>query len=712
MQFPWNRKRNTVVAEPRKESQYSSAEVKETDVLAKAVPDSFLVTAHKRWQYAAEAEAQIRTEALDDIRFRTGQQWPEDIKITRSKDNRPCLEMDRIEQFVRQVCNEERQQRPAIQVNPVGSGADRDTAEVEQGLIRHVEVQSRADEPRDHAFESMVTSGLGYYRGTIEDDEITGEREIFIRWIKNRFTVYRDPNTTKQDYSDARWYFIIEDLSRDSYLEQFPNSQLAGLTDWSSIGDSAPGWVTQDDVRIAEYFYVEGHGKDRKVKWAKINAVECLEGGPDDEIEWPGKWIPIIPVVGIDIQVENKTYQAGLVRKLKDPQRQYNYMNSAATEAIALAPKAPWVVAEGQIEGYEEMWRTSNLRNYPVLFYKTTDVGGKPVPQPQRNVVEPPIQAMMEMVRQANNDLQGAAGIFNPSEGGAPISSDSGKAVLARQKASEVNNLNWTDNLARSMAFEGKILLDLIPKVYTEARVRRIINPDGTTKEVGIINSPNEDPEIPEELADVKEIYNIGVGKYDVTISVGPSYQSKRQEAVQSELAFLQSFPQAAPVVGDLIVNDMDWPGAKEIAKRLKKMLPPQLQDDDGSPEAQMQKLQSQIAQMQPLLQQQGQIIQQQHQMIEGKALEIQSKKEIELARIAATSASDRLKAETQLAVAQINASKDLQQSFADNELEQMGMAHDAAHEVAMAQMGHQQALEQGAQQAAMQPQNSEQPEG
>lgn len=137
--------------------------------------------------------------------------------------------MDRIDEFVRRACNEERQQRPAIQVNPVGSGADKETAEVEQGLIRHIEVQSQADVARDHAFESMVTSGLGYYRIIIEEDEITGEDEIFIRWIKNRFTIYRDPNTTKPDYSDARWYFVIEDLSREDYKEQYPNSKMASL---------------------------------------------------------------------------------------------------------------------------------------------------------------------------------------------------------------------------------------------------------------------------------------------------------------------------------------------------------------------------------------------------------------------------------------------------------------------------------------------------
>ena len=218
--MPAKKSRKTAIASPRTKTAYSTAAVNEVAVMAKKPEATFLETAHKRFQLAAEAESRVRTEALDDLRFRTGEQWPEDIKIARSRDNRPCLEMDRIEEFVSKVCNDEREQRPSIQVNPVGSGADRDTAEIEQGLIRHIEVQSQADVPRDHAFEIMVTTGLGYYRIIVEEDEITGEREIYIRWIKNRFSVYRDPNTVKQNYSDARWYFIIEDLAKEDYASQ------------------------------------------------------------------------------------------------------------------------------------------------------------------------------------------------------------------------------------------------------------------------------------------------------------------------------------------------------------------------------------------------------------------------------------------------------------------------------------------------------------
>ncbi len=677
-------------------------ETNEVEVQADATLAKFMQRALDRFQRAAEAESHTRSEALDDLKFRAGNQWPEDIKNARA--NKPCLTMDRTEQFVRLVCNEERQQRPSIQVNPVGDDADVDTAEIEQGLIRHIEVQSHADMARDHAFELMVSIGFGYYRLLIEEDELTGDLEIYQKRIKNPFTVYFVPPYQDPVYADSKACFIIEDIRREDYEEEYPDSALASLLDFQSIGDDSPDWVTDDYIRVAEYFYVEGEGKSRKVKWAKINAVECLEGGPGKEIIWAGKWIPIIPVLGTDLDVDGQRYLAGLIRKLKDPQRQYNYMSSAMTQTIALSPLAPWVAYEGQLEGHEEQWRLANVRNDAALIHKqVVGPNGQLLPPPSREVLEPPIQAVMEAMHTAANDLQSAAGIIDPSQGSAQPSDHSGKAILARQKQGDLANLNWTDNLSRSMWFEGRQLLDLIPKVYTENKVRRIIKPDGTVQSVAIINEKAEKAQsAAKEFEGIDKIYNIGVGSYDVTISVGPSYQTKRQEAVVSQMAFMEAVPQAAPFISDIVAGNSDWPGSKEIAERLRKMLPPALQEQDGSPEGQLQQAQGQLQQMHGIIQQQGQLLQQQHDIVQGKILENQTKKEIEFARIQADLAGKKLQYETQLAVAQINASKDTNEAIARQELEQFGMIHDAAHETALQHHQHAHDEQMAEQQAAV----------
>ena len=648
--------------------------------------ESFLEQAHRRFKLAAEVEDQIRKKSLDDLKFSVGEQWPALLKSQRDNDGRPCLTMNRLPQFIRKITNDQRQQRPAIQVNPRGDGATVETAEIEQGIIRHIEVNSEAEIAQDHAFDMMVRIGFGYWRVVTEYTDAVDsiEQDIRIDPIHNPFTVYFDPHRKKPDYSDANWAFIIEDMDIEVFKQQNPGAEAATLADFTSVGNRAPGWVTKDTIRVAEYFYVEEekytlyqlpdgtlladppenmegvreHQKTRRrVRWAKITAVDILE-----ERDWLGQWIPIVVVLGDDIDVDGKRHLSGMVRDAKDPQRAYNYWISAATEAIALAPKAPWVMAEGQIENHEIEWAESNRRNVPVLLYKQTDLAGKPAPPPQRNTVEPPIQAMAAMIGQANNDLNATTGIDDPSLGRRGPE-QSGKAILARQSAADLNTLNYADNLSRSIRFTGRILVDLIPKIYDTLRIQRIVNPDNSIDHVIIYNGQDQAEAaqgmIPED-SPIKKIFDVGVGKYDISISVGPSFQTKRQEAVASQLELLKVFPQIAPIIGDQVIRNMDWPGANEMADRVKKTLPPELRDqDDQDPKIQLQQAQAQLQQQGAMLKQANDLVQQQAGMIKNervkqdaaidmKKMELESKE-----RIAAQ------KNETEIVLAQFNANKE-----------------------------------------------------
>lgn len=707
----------------------------------------FLAEATERFNLAAEAESATRRAALDDLKFSVGQQWPQDIEAQRNLDGRPCLTMNHLPQFIRQVTNGYRQQRPQAVINPVGGGADQETAEIFQGAIRHIEVQSDAEVADDHAFDCMVRTGFGYTRVITEycDDE-GFDQEIKIKWVKNQFTVYFDPNSVEPDYSDALYCFVIEDMAIAAFKDTYGKSQTASLNDFASIGDQAPGWATKDTIRVAEYFYVETESKTkfrlddgtmveelpegiqavnkrefskRTVKWSKFNAIETLEGGPDDEIIWPGKWIPVIPVLGEDVDVDGTRFLAGLVRNMKDPQRMYNYWCSSATEGVALAPKAPFIMAEGQDENHEKDWAMANVKNFSRLVYKPVAVGGTPLGPPQRNAVEPPIQAMVMMIRQADNDLKAGAGIYDASLGQRGPE-QSGKALEQRKSQGELATLNYSDNAARALRHRGRILIDLIPKIYDTPRLQRIINPDGSAKQVGIYNSKasgDEQPQIQDNQGDpIKKVYDIGVGSYDVTVSVGPSYQTQRQEAAATQVELMKALPQQAPFFADIAVRNMDIPQSKELADRLKKMLPPQLQDEDGDdPQAQMQKLQQQLMQ---LTQQHDMLTQHLNsavQEIQTKQVEQQGKVQIVQAQEMSKQMIVKMQEATKIAVAQINASKDANQSFAENEIRKYELLqdaaiaqHDAAHEVGMQamQQSHQQDLQQ---QQAAQDQQSQQ---
>ncbi|HOK45914.1 MAG TPA: portal protein, partial [Bryobacteraceae bacterium] len=379
---------------------------------------SFLSLARERFKAAADAEAEVRRDFLEDLQFYAGRQWPDQIEAERLRAGRPCLTINRLPQFARLVINEQRQARPAIQINPVEDG-DTDTAQILQGLVRHIETHSQADIAYDTAFQYAVIGGFGYFRVVTDYvNDRTFDQDIFIRRILDPTTVYFDPGAVEPDYSDADYCFIVEKLTREQFRARYPNSEVAGLPDFTSIGDTDRLWIDGPRILVAEYFFVErrkdhlvllvdgreipekelerypeveiavdSYGEprtreteERIIHWCKMNAREILEpeGFTVERLmsrpQVPGKYIPVIPVLGEELIVDGHRKLVGICRYAKDPQRQYNYMRSAVTEMIALAPKAPYVAAEGQIEGHEWEWENANRINIGVLQYKPTTV--------------------------------------------------------------------------------------------------------------------------------------------------------------------------------------------------------------------------------------------------------------------------------------------------------------------------------------------------
>lgn len=606
---------------------------------------ALLARARKQFQMSAMAESALRQEMMEDLRFRAGDQWPDQIRADRVNDSRPILTINRLPQFIKQITNPQRQSRPAIQVNPVGDGADVDTAEIIQGLIRHIEYNSHAEVAYDEAFEDAVTMGRGWFRILTDYvDDGTFEQEIIVKRVPNQFTVYPDPSSQELDYSDMRFCFVVEDMPRDEYEQMYGADRAKSLELFSSVGDKSPDWYPEGKVRIAEYWYVElkkrsiaqirGHNgelltvpksqvpdgaeienerevNERVIHWLKMNGNEVLE-----RKVWPGKWIPIVPVLGDEIDLNGKRDLVGIVRYARDPQRMYNFWVSAETEMIALAPRTPIIGAEGQFKGHEAEWRRANVRNLPYLEYVPKALEGTPLPAPQRQQFEPPIRAIVEATKQSDNDLKAVVGFYDASLGKAGPD-ESGKAILARQKQGETGNVNFIDNLSRALWHAGRIYVDLIPKIYDTARTLHIMRADDQRSEVTVNQEFTE--------KGVTKAYMLGVGRYNITLSTGTSFQNRRQEAVAAMLQLVQADPQIFPIIGDLLVGEMDWPVAKQVAARLKKILPPALQDENDQDPIPPQ-VKAQMAQAQQIIKQQHDLLGKQKELIDGKQMEITAK--------------------------------------------------------------------------------------
>lgn len=591
---------------------------------------------------SVDAESFNRVEALDDLKFRFGDQWPNVIQNSRELENRPCLTINEVDAFCRQVENQQRQQRPRIKVHAVDDVADPKIAKIISELMRHIEVNSDADHAYDLAFSFAVTVGWGYFRmrtDYIREDSF--DQDIYIDQVENPFTVYFDPSSTLPDGSDQEKCLITDLLKKENFKRLYPSAQTDGFTQLAS-GDTMTDWIQQHEIRIAEYFYMDRvkaklamlnnrsvvwedqiqpklleqagitvvgtrDSLRSKVRWCKQTAFEILE-----EKDIPGKYIPVIPVYGNSYIINGKRIRFGLTRFAKDPQRMVNFWQTAVTETLALAPKAKWQMVAGQDEGYENEYSQANVSSKPTLHYLAR-VDGIPetLPPPMRIAPEPPPPGFIQASMMASQNLSRVLGIYDPGISQSKLHK-SDKTINAEDQQTDQSNFQYYDNLTRSIKHCGRIALGWIPTVFDTERVVRIIGDDGRPD----LATLNEKQESNGEAGVIQKILNdVTVGQYDIVMDTGPGYDSKRQEAVAifTQMLATPLGEKIAQVADDVIVRNLDVPGADVIADRLAAANPLSQIDEKSEipPQAQMmiKNLQGQLQQTQQLLQQAAQEI-------------------------------------------------------------------------------------------------------
>jgi hypothetical protein len=592
--------------------------------MAESTSDSVIDEALERFEESQEDSAQNRANAVDDIRFaRMGEQWPDKIKRLREVENRPCLTINRLPTFVRQVVNEARQNKPGIVVNPVDDGADKDTAEVIGGLVRAIERSSNADIAYDTAIDHAVSGGFGFFRVGIDyAHPYSFDLEARIERIPNPLMVHWDTSSTAFDASDWNHAFVSDWVGEDEFKRRYPKAEPVSFE--GDIRDGVAHWHDGEQIRLAEYWlrtekthkiYLMSDGKviredqlpeiGRKllarngmnadglsekdccdaahallggmgisvIKQREcnhfevvrriINGVEVLE-----ENIWPGQTIPICPVWGEEIFSDGKRHFRSMIRDARDPQTMLNFWRSATTELVALAPRAPWVGPEGFIpKGQKAKWEQANNRSYAYLEYDAS-AGAAPQRTPFAGV---PAGALQEALN-ASDDIKSIIGIYDSSLG-ARSNETSGRAILARQKQADNSNFHFIDNLSRAIKYAGQVLIEIIPSVYSDRKAIRILGDDMLEKVINLKTNA-ADPQ--------GRIYDLSTGKYDVTVKAGPSFSTQREFAREALTEIMKQVPGSAPIVGDILMELMDFPGADKVAKRLQHLLPPQVQAAEG----------------------------------------------------------------------------------------------------------------------------------
>jgi len=561
-----------------------------------------LKTAKEQFAASADMWATVRSDALDDLRFaRLGDQWSHEDRENRRKDARPCVTVNRLPAFIRQVVNDARQNKPQIKVRPFAGGADPRTAEIFSGIIRNIESVSSSGIAYDTGIDMSVSCGFGFWRIDLEYvNDFSFDLEPRINRIANPLTVYFDPLTQAADSSDWRYCFVADMMPKKEFEAQYPDAQSVDFSD----DDHNYPWVDEptDSIRVAEWWrrtpskqeilllsngevvYAEEYQKPavkgmfdaagitvvntREIEGFKV--TQQLVTGAEvlgERTDWIGKYIPIIPCYGEDVNVEGRRHFRSMIRDAKEPQRLVNYWRSAATELVALAPKAPWVGKKGAFETDWEKWATANTRSHAFIEFDGPD-------RPQREPFDGIPSGTLQEAINASDDMKAVLGLFDASIG-KQSNETSGRAIIARQREGDNGTFNFIDNLSRAVEHTGRVLVDIIPKVYKEPKILRIMGEDGKSQQVRIAPLNGQPP--PVDQNGVPQIYDLNAGIYDVVVQAGPSFTTRRDEAANQITAVMQAYPPSAVILAPELMRNLDMPNADKMARAFEAMMPPQI---------------------------------------------------------------------------------------------------------------------------------------
>lgn len=611
--------------------------------MARIVSDDDIQTAREQFRESSEASDFNRHDAEEDIRFaQLADQWPERIKATRQAEGRPCLTINRLPAFIRQVTNDIRQNRSGVRVSPVDNGADKDTAQVIQGIIRHIERRSNADVAYDTAGFHAVANGFGFFRiGLDFVHDHSFDLELKIERIANPLMVHWDTNSTGFDAADWNYAFVSEWYTRAQWEREYPKFDPVSF-DGGDTAASATSWTDNDQIHVVEWWSKEPeefeiveildmNGQPRVLRadampqiaraFLSGGGIEIDEGDDDQAVQavmalglvqeirrrkskgskvirrvlsgadileqttWPGKNIPICPVWGEEVIIDGRRHFRSMIRDAKDPQMMMNFWRSATTELVALAPKAPWLIAEEALPTDEEekgKWATANSQNHEYLAFSAN--GGV---KPERiSFAGVPAGALQE-AQLAQDDIKAIIGIYDSSLG-ARSNETSGRAILARQREADVSNFHFIDNLNRAIRYGGECLVDCIPAVYSGREMLRILGEDGREKLVRLASAQDAlmQGDGPEDANGdpSQRVYNLNTGVYDVTVDAGPSYATQREEAREVMLELGRAVPSFWMVSADIFMRNMDFQGADELVDRLAPIVQSQLAQMAGPP--------------------------------------------------------------------------------------------------------------------------------
>jgi portal protein len=684
-----------------------------------------------RYAYAEEAWREIYKERRIDLKYISGDPWSAEDRKARKDAQRPCISHDELSQYVNQAINNLRQNKRGIKIDPDGSGADEQTAELEQDLVRTIEYRSNAQSAYITAYQAQLEGSLGFFRigrKYAENENLTAEnfdhQELTVQNIQNAEVVLYDPDTKQADWSDANYCFVLDPLSKDEFKRRYPKAEIRDFTNEHLT--IAKDWLGNETVLVAEYWKVtttqtrqylldsgaivdklapgvvaksERLKKSRSITQYVTNGIEILGSTPE-----PGITLPIIPVVGKEMYVDengvSKRMIMSLVRLARDPQMSLAYLVTQELEEAGLSPKVPWLGYVGQFETDSETW--TNLTKIPAAMAQADPVpdgsSGNVLPLPTRVPFTPNFQAYEIAKDSARRAIQAAMGISSLPTAAQRDNQKSGVAIERIQTAQDVGSFHFLDNFDRSLMMAGRVMDERMDVVYGQTdREMVLAKADDKHRKVKL----NTEAPYMDEASGKTVHFPVGKGSHSITVSAAPSYASQREAVgnfLDQLISNLKNLPVAPPQAAKILAMAIQMKELGPKGDQIADIISPPAQP--GQEQQAMQQMQAQHAQLVEVT-----------QKMTGEIQKLQLEKAGHVIQGQMDMAIEKMKIEAQIAAAEINTkAQNLSErmQFVEDAWKQLhGQAADAALQAS--DQAHQQGMQQSQQGADADSQQSQQ---
>lgn len=606
-----------------------------------------------------------------DKQFLYFDQWTPKERNELRLRHKPVVQFNKLHDHVKKVIGEFRQNTPTATVLPVDPDIPQETMDACSHILNGIFYKSRTNIVDQTACENALSFGYGaMFLTTDYESQNSFNQEIVPIGFQSPEVVFFDPDAKEVDKNDGDFCGWLDFMSAEQIEKQWGVGSPRSFSvpfQWNStyqfyLAGSrtiaiANYWEKQyyskkiyllesgETVDAKEYDALRKkhdalHEDDRALleedigeRFPEIENERVIDDAYEikgykllgdkvlEETVWPSRYLPGVFVDGYSYYIDGKQYTQSFIHQAKDAQRFLNYCGVEVLQAIKNTRRETYLTTTEMTAGNEYVWRNPDMQQ-GALHYRPHVLATGQVLTPTP-ITSPPINpAFLEQYQRAEHDIGSILG-RTESVTGAQGNEKSNLIMAARLTQGNLGSFIWFDNTQRAIESIARNALDLLPAVYD---AERTVVAQGPNKEPVVmhLNQQMPDGSIMNDLTKLRD-------KAKVQVSLGASFEMQRQQHLNFLIELMSAAPQAAPLLADLVAENIQVENMPQIVKRLKNLVPPQiLAEENGEPPPPPPEppLAEKLAQQQLLLNEKELKLKEQSQQLEAAKLMQQGQKD------------------------------------------------------------------------------------